>query len=428
MAHRDFIASAGRRIAAALLALCVALSGAASAQDGAADRYRLQPGDQLRMIVVGVPELDADASIDIDGFVVLPQVGRIPAADRTIEDIEREVRNRIAGQAAKRYSSDGAPVFIPLNASDVALSVLGYRPVYVSGDVRAPGQVAFAPSLTVRAAMAMAGGASTVSALGVSAEEAARRAPRLQAEYQRLSLEYAALTAELWRIEAALAKDADRAPPSEALPVSPEVFANMIESQRRQLRADLELLETERRFLETAIAESDKRRDVLERQSVQQQEMVEYDESEFERVRDALQRGVIQIQRVQDSRRDLNSSSTRLLDTENNLLRVSIERNNYERQLAGLEDDREARLLAERDEVRRDLLETLARLEGARGELEVNGLSPTTDAGEEDLLIVIYRTRSGVLTSFDAVLDTPVRPGDVIEVTMLDPAIAIFAP
>jgi polysaccharide export outer membrane protein len=405
----------------AALAALTAFGGAGLAgAAAAAEAYRLQPGDRLRVSVAGLRDADVEVQIDLDGMLSLPQAGRIVAAGRTLAEFEAELRGRAAGQAIKRYAPDGTPLFIPLAPEDIAVAVTAYRPVYVTGDVQRPGLVEFRPGMTARAAIAVAGGASRVAALGVDPMAVAMQAPRLQADYRTLSFTHAGLVARLWGIDAALADDAAAAPPTATVSVPPEVFAALLDEQRRRAAADIDQLAQERVFLTRAIEESDRRIDTLNRQVSAQRETVATDEAEFESARASLARGVIQLSRVQDIRRNLNLSASRLLDTENNLSRVMIERSNFQRQLASLEATRETRLMAERETVSQRLLETAPRLTAAREQLELNGILPAApgvaDAG--DPLLTVRRNLGGVTAPMAVGLDDEMTPGDVLTVAL----------
>lgn len=57
-------------------------------------QYRLMPGDKLSVNVFGEPQLSGDFPVTPDGTVNLPQVGQVPAAGRTVTDIQNELVGR----------------------------------------------------------------------------------------------------------------------------------------------------------------------------------------------------------------------------------------------------------------------------------------------------------------------------------------------
>lgn len=405
------------RAAAFLCALAVA-------QPAAASGYAPNPGDVLRLAVVGLTDADVSAVVDEGGQANFRQYGVVTVSGLALQDIQAELRRRVEGQVLKRYGADGSPLFIALSPEDVFLEVAAFAPVYVDGDVASPGAVDFRPGLTLRAAVATAGGRRG-AALGVS-DDVARTAPRLQADYGTLALQQAGLLARLWRVEAAEAGLADPAPPQvQNLPVAADVFASMIDVQRSQLRIDLERLAAQRAFLEASLRQAQARLSILEEQNAQQQVAVKDDEEEQGRVKGLLDRGMVQTTRFLDSRRALLLSSTRLLDVQNNLARVELEVTNFERQIVALDEDRARLLLTERETVRQQLHEVGARLEGARLSLEALGLEaelPGLDADSVEPTFILHRRQDGVMVSRPVDSDILLLPGDVVEVIAGDTA------
>jgi polysaccharide export outer membrane protein len=52
------------------------------------------PGDKLSVNVFGEPQLSGDFPVAPDGTATLPQVGQVPAAGRTVTDIQNELVGR----------------------------------------------------------------------------------------------------------------------------------------------------------------------------------------------------------------------------------------------------------------------------------------------------------------------------------------------
>lgn len=124
------------------------VSDASSAVEAMAERtvgeYRLGASDQLRVTVFGEPELSGEYVLDGTGTVSLPLVGDIPALNLTVREFQRAVEARYA---------DGY-----LREPRVNAEVLNYRPFYILGEVRQPGEYPYTNGLTVLNAVATAGG------------------------------------------------------------------------------------------------------------------------------------------------------------------------------------------------------------------------------------------------------------------------------
>lgn len=107
--------------------------------------YRISEGDKLDVKVFGEPEMSGEVQVDAEGVISLPLVGRMPAAGITAASL----RGRIAKQiTAKGYVQD----------PNVTVAILSYEPVNIFGEVRNAGQYTYRPGMTVRDAIALAGG------------------------------------------------------------------------------------------------------------------------------------------------------------------------------------------------------------------------------------------------------------------------------
>lgn len=110
------------------------------------DSYVLDTGDRLRVFVYGQPNLSRLYPVDQSGLVSVPLIGLVKARGLTSQQLAHAIRNRLAAQ----YVKD----------PQVTVDILQHRPFYVLGEVRNAGQYAYAGGLTVRSAVAIAGGFS----------------------------------------------------------------------------------------------------------------------------------------------------------------------------------------------------------------------------------------------------------------------------
>lgn len=106
--------------------------------------YRLGASDQLRVTVFGEPELSGEYLIDGTGVVSLPLIGDINALNLSV----REFQNRLEARYADGY----------LREPRVNAEVMNFRPFYILGEVRTPGEYPYSNGLTVLNAVATAGG------------------------------------------------------------------------------------------------------------------------------------------------------------------------------------------------------------------------------------------------------------------------------
>ncbi len=106
--------------------------------------YRLDSGDKLRITVFEQASLTNTYSVDQSGHVTMPLVGSIPARGATTQ----ELAGRIAGELRRGF----------LRNPDVSVEVDTYRPFFIMGEVRNPGQYTYVNGLTAQTAIAIAGG------------------------------------------------------------------------------------------------------------------------------------------------------------------------------------------------------------------------------------------------------------------------------
>ncbi|MFM2042056.1 MAG: hypothetical protein RLY86_632 [Pseudomonadota bacterium] len=112
---------------------------------GATEGYRVEPGNRIRITVFNEPTLSGDFTLDPAGNIALPLVGNIPTAGLTA----KQVAGRI-----EEYLSRNRFVQNP----NVAVEVQTFRPFYVLGEVRQPGEFQYTSGMTVLSAIARAGG------------------------------------------------------------------------------------------------------------------------------------------------------------------------------------------------------------------------------------------------------------------------------
>ena len=125
--------------------------------NAAATEYKLAPGDVVEVTIAGLPEWRNRVAVQLDGTISLPTLGVIEIAGLTAS----EMRNRIAAvlptRLFRQWTPEGREYTVLVLPTDIAATVVEYRPIYVDGDVLTPGQYAFRPLMSVRQAVALSG-------------------------------------------------------------------------------------------------------------------------------------------------------------------------------------------------------------------------------------------------------------------------------
>jgi len=108
--------------------------------------YLLDTGDRLRVFVYGQPNLSRLYTVDHDGNIVVPLIGKVKARGMTVYRLAARIRSQLATQ----YVRD-PKVTVDINQN---------RPFFIMGEVRSPGQFPYVSGMTVKTAVAIAGGYS----------------------------------------------------------------------------------------------------------------------------------------------------------------------------------------------------------------------------------------------------------------------------
>ena len=107
--------------------------------------YLLEPGNRVRLIVFNEAGLSGDFTIDQAGNMSLPLIGNVPASGITAKQLSKRIEDHLRKDA---YLQD----------PKAAVEVQTFRPFYVLGEVRQPGEFPYTNGLTVKNAVATAGG------------------------------------------------------------------------------------------------------------------------------------------------------------------------------------------------------------------------------------------------------------------------------
>jgi polysaccharide export outer membrane protein len=117
-------------------------SGIAGLDDISA--YRLGPGDKVKVSVYGQQQESGTFEVDGSGNMAYPLLGNVPAQGLTVSELQERLRSEL----------DRRFIVNPR----VTVEVQSYRPFYIYGEVQKAGSYPFVTGLTVRRAVAIAGG------------------------------------------------------------------------------------------------------------------------------------------------------------------------------------------------------------------------------------------------------------------------------
>lgn len=113
--------------------------------------FEIGPGDVLQVDVWGKPELTKEARVRPDGYIDLPLVGEVKAAEQTPEELKAVI-------VARMETYEKNPTVT------VSLKEVRSYKVYVLGKVAKPGVYQVPEKLTVLQALSLAGGLTPFAA------------------------------------------------------------------------------------------------------------------------------------------------------------------------------------------------------------------------------------------------------------------------
>ncbi len=122
-----------------LLALVDVPSGFAGAE-----AYKLGARDKLLVTVFGERDLSGEFEVDSGGAISMPLIGAVRAAGFTVRELEKTVTEKLRDGYLRK----------PL----VSAAVVVRRPFFIDGAVDRPGEYPASEGMTVREAVAVAGG------------------------------------------------------------------------------------------------------------------------------------------------------------------------------------------------------------------------------------------------------------------------------
>ncbi|TNC83655.1 MAG: capsular biosynthesis protein [Thalassolituus sp.] len=106
--------------------------------------YRLGAGDLISISVYDEPDLSLELRIGLSGTISYPLLGDVDVQGLSPKQLELKLLEKLKGP----YLVDPS----------VSVSIMEYRPFYVTGEVEKPGSYSFHPGLTVERAISIAGG------------------------------------------------------------------------------------------------------------------------------------------------------------------------------------------------------------------------------------------------------------------------------
>jgi len=114
-------------------------------------KYVIGPGDEVKIMLWGRVNAQYNLVVDRDGKITIPQIGPIPVAGLTFEDMSKHLIKQ-------------AEQIVGANI-DITMGALKSIPIFVLGDVKRPGAYTIGSFATITDALLIAGGPSEIGSM-----------------------------------------------------------------------------------------------------------------------------------------------------------------------------------------------------------------------------------------------------------------------
>jgi polysaccharide biosynthesis/export protein len=361
--------------------------------------YRLRAGDTIEISIAGLSQMNQRFVLDLDGQISVPLIGVVKAEGSTIGELRDKLQH-----------------ILP---RDIAVNMVDYSPVYIDGDVVKPGAQRFRPNMTVRQAVALAGG---YEVMRYHLVDPVIQSADLGADYETFWTEQVRDQARLARLKAELNNEAQlEASPAESRPVSNHLQRDIVDNESQQLALWHSDFDKEMAFLNRAIKSATDQLAELVEQRDKEKEGEAADSAELQRLSAFNKQGDVTSSRVVDARRAMLLSSTRVLQTEEQIVQITREKEGYGRRIEKLKDEGRSEILKQIEDSQLKLAAVNARIAATADKMVYTSTMrselPLSKLGGPSVTII--RGDRGNRSKIEASEDSVLEPGDVIEISVV---------
>lgn len=404
------------RLLIATAAVVTMLAGSASAE------YRLQAGDVIEIAVAGLPDLRQRSAVDPDGEIAIPMIAPVKVAGLELADAQARIKDQLSRKLYQQRTPDGRDSVTAISPDAVLVTIYEYRPIYLNGDVTKPGQQIFRPGMTVRQAIALAGG---YEIMRFRMNNPFLESADLRSEHQTLWRQLVVQQALIWRLDAQLTHESGEnlrkaLVASTEAPLPKEFLTTVRANAHDQLEVALDRAAAERAFLQKAVKTADEQIALLKSRQEREEENVKADVIDYDKLKEFARNGNLPMNRLSEARRLSMFSATQSLGTSVQLAATVRERDDALRKVARLDETLRSEILKQVDAATLERDAIRSRLAAAGEKIAYTGMirSQLSRRGGPAPTIAITRPEAdggGTMTADENAL---VRPGDTIDVAL----------
>ena len=371
-----------------------------------AQAYRVSPNDILQVTVYGQPSLTGLYPVDVDGNIGYPVVGNISVSGLT----PPQISEKIAGVLSQHIP--GLTVTAVINQ---------YAPVFIVGDVKAPGKYEFRPGMVALQLMALGGGAGKGEAPAVTA---GMQLISAQQEYADLQMQITTTNIRRVRLQAELNGtefEYDLPDQPGGNKQSASLSQHMLEGEKTLFNVRRNNLAAERQALEAQVSSYGDEITTLQQSMKLHDTEIQLLQENVDSSKSLVDRGLAAKSNLRDMERDLSATRRDALELGSFLARARQNQLAVQQRIANLEEVRKSEAATSLQELdlniaRMELranaqLQTMAEIAKSSGNISSSDM-------RQKLVFTISRNVSGTFEDIVANERTEIKPGDILRVEL----------
>lgn len=353
--------------------------------------------------------INGEYSVQPNGILSIPLIGEVQAAGLSTGVLSRKIGTMLQERTGLAQNPD------------VAIEIVQFRPVYITGHVERPGEFAFRPNLMVLQAVALSGGARRPP-VGSRVE---RDIISGRSELKHLAADYSGLLARKARFEAEIADEAQIKFPIELterrddgpVVVLMQQERALFEARRTANLNQIRMLNDLRQYLETEVSS-------IQSQLGTHNHQIELVTKELDNVRMLVTKGLAVEPRRLGLERNVAQLEGDRLRLESNMSRARQEISRTGLSILEFTTKREIEAATGLRDTQAKIEEVMRRFETSKGLL--NEAETTATVSFDDVstsraklvYTIIRQNAAGIATEIIAADTTLVQPGDTIKVEL----------
>lgn len=365
---------------------------------------RIGQWDSVAMTYTSWPDVSGEYHVGADGMLSVPMAGSVRAAGLTTAELAADILRQLEARLGLH------------GEMDAAVEIVEYRPVYVMGEVQAPGAVAFLPGMNAIEAIGLAGGFRRAETAFLQSERSALSA---LGAHEVLKIDLHGRLATVARLQAELGSRDDIAMPAEleGAAGAAELIAREAEikaARDAEVKSALSQIAGLERLLREEI-------DRLGEQIVLRNEQLDLAQEELANAADLVERGLTVASRRMDLQSRVADQEVRLLELETARVEAEQRLNEASRERLEVLNSRKADILDSLQQNEAEIATLRARMQtesALYAEAVSKGEGFVSNRGIGAPVLELTRRGEAGLEVRPVERGEVLKPGDILEVRL----------